>query len=113
MSRIPRSSPHPCFAKVTCVPTILPVHPSVECERYVLPNELLALQGWPINASPIDLGEYSSSTKCSLAGNMFTGSVCMAVLVSAFCAVKWADSEPGFEEESEAIAAMSFARTLQ
>ena len=132
MNRVPRSSPHHCFPHVICAPTILPgsffwismpcpgsgvstqLHANVPVERYILPDELLALQGWPVHASPIALNEHSSNTKCSLAGNAFAGSVCLSVFVSAFAAIPWkAKEEPqSAKVDEEAVAALEMARSM-
>ena len=132
MNRVPRSSSHPCFPQVTCSPTILPgsffwvtmpdpgsalstqVHSRLPVERFILPEELLALQGWPIHASPILLSEHSAATKSSLAGNAFAGPVCLSVFVSAFCAIPWRspDAGEGGVDEEDALAALEVARMI-
>ena len=91
------------------------VHPNVVCERFILANEMLALQGWPVHDSVVPLEEFQASTKSSLAGNMFASSVAMAVFVSTFAAIPWADADdaPDFADEDEASAAMEIARALQ
>ena len=65
------------------------VHRNVVIKRYILPDELLALQGWPIHTSPVPLADHSGTTEASLAGSAFSGQVCLAVFASAFAAIPW------------------------
>ena len=89
-------------------------HRRVAEERFVLPNEMLMLQGWPVKGSPVDLDQFSDHTKCSFAGNMFMGSVCMSVIASVFAAILWAPlpSEEDRCDDAEAQDAVDAALQL-
>ena len=139
INRVPRSAAHPEHPDIVIAPTILPgsfywismpapgadsstqTHSRVTDERFLLANEMLQLQAWPIKDSPVDLSKFKDSTKASLAGNMFTGSVCMAVISSAFFSIPWSprtgsDASPSAAADaasaSEAQAAFEEVRLL-
>ena len=65
-------------------------HPNVTEERFLLADELLLLQGWPVGKSPVKLEKYSSNLKQSFAGNAFSGSVICSVFCALMSSIDWA-----------------------
>ena len=75
-------------------------HSNVVEERYVLPDEVLLLQGWPVATSPVTLQSQTNSVKTSFAGNAFSGNVICSIYCSLMMAIEWAHVS---EEDSDEI----------
>ena len=118
--RIPSSHPHAEFSDVILMTAILPgsmfwlafphpgagtggcqLHSHLTEERPLTSEEHLLLQGWPIEG-PLDLQTVPRSVQLSMAGNMFSSPVCLAVLASFFLSVPWATEDVAVEVASEA-----------
>ena len=75
-------------------------HSNVVEERYVLPDEVLLLQGWPVATSPVTLQSQTNNVKTSFAGNAFSGNVICSIFCSLMMAIDWAHVS---EEDSDEI----------
>ena len=117
ISRCPRSTELLDHPSVACCPAILPgsflwvilpdpgggdgatqTHGNIPQERFLLADECLLLQGWPVAKSPVDLRKHSNSLKMSFAGNAFSGNVICSVFCSLMMSIEWS-SVVGDEEE--------------
>ena len=80
------------------------LHARVPTERFLLPEELLLIQGWPVHNSPVELHEHSNSVKASFAGNAFSSSVMMSVFCSLMAAIPWTELSTHDEGSADAEA---------
>ena len=122
MNRCPRSAPLIGHPNVLIAPAILPgsnlwvtmpdpgasestqLHSRVHTERFLLPEELLLIQGWPVHNSPLELHEHSNNVKASFAGNAFSSSVMLAVFCSLMAAIPWTELSTHDEGSADAEA---------
>ena len=132
MNRCPRSSPLIDHPDVLIAPAILPnsdvwitmpepgaasvtqVHRNITEDRFLLPDEYLLLQGWPLEGSPVKLSEHPGAVKQSFAGHAFSSSVVAAVCCALMASVTWSEAciDQDSGDSEDAYAAVELLKTL-